>query len=383
MSGFRIAHIESSMDWGGQELRIIEQTEWLNARGYPTTIVARPLSKILEQAQRRGLPTFTLPLRGSAHPSTLIPLLRFLKRERIDVLDCHGSRDSFYGALVKGLTSIAVVRSRHVTDPIKDRGWHGFVWRSGNHGVLVTAIKIREMLIAQELATPERVTVVPAGVDSARFHPTVDSGDLRKTLGIEDGKKVIANIGMIRPDKGQRYFVKAARMLLDNPEGLPPLAFIQVGEATTQTAVYREEVLEAAGEALGKDILFLGYQSDIERYLALADIVVIASIGTEAQTRLIAQATLMRRNIIATRVGGLPEMITDGETGVLCAPESMESLSAAIRALLSSPLQAAKMRDAAFERAQREMTFEHMMNVMIEAYRCAMARAGRSMNKKT
>lgn len=381
MTGIRIAHIESSMDWGGQELRIVEQTEWLNAHGYPTTIIARPRSKILEQAQQRGLPTFTLPLRGSLHPSTLIPLLRFLKRERIDVLDCHGSRDSFYGALVKGLTSITVVRSRHVTDPIKDGGGHGFVWRRGNHGVLVTAAKIREMLVAQKLATPERVTVIPAGVDPTRFHPTVDSGDLRKTLGIDDNKTVIANIGMIRPDKGQRYFVEAARQLLEKPEGLPSLAFIQVGEATTQTAAYREEVLNAAGAALGKDILFLGYQSDIEHYLALADIVVIASIGTEAQTRLIAQAMLMRRNIIATRVGGLPEMIADGETGVLCAPESAEALSDAIRALLSSPLQAAKMRDAAFERAQREMTFEHMMNVMLEAYRCAMARAGRTVSK--
>ncbi|MDR2709802.1 MAG: glycosyltransferase family 4 protein [Burkholderiales bacterium] len=380
MSGIHIAHIESSMDWGGQELRVVEQTEWLNARDYPTTIIARPRSKILEKAQKRGLPTFALPLRGSLHPSTLLTLLRFLKLERIDVLDCHGSRDSFYGALVKALTSVAVIRSRHVTDPIKDSGTHGFVWRHGNHGVLVTAAKIREMLIAQKLANPERITAVPAGVDPARFHPNVDASDLRKELGIDSSRTVIANIGMIRPDKGQLYFVEVARALLkdreNSSENLP--LFIQVGEATTQTAAYREEVLNAAGDALGRDILFLGYQDDIERYLALADIVVIASIGTEAQTRLIAQVALMRRNIIATRVGGLPEMITDGETGVLCAPGNVDALSDAVRTLLSSPPLAAKLRDAAFERAQREMTFEHMMSVMLEAYRRAIARTGRT-----
>ncbi|MCL2310234.1 MAG: glycosyltransferase family 4 protein [Proteobacteria bacterium] len=377
MSGFRIAHFESSMEWGGQELRIVEQTEWLNAHGYPTAIIARPGSKILEQAQRRGLPTFELPLRGSLHPSTLTALLRFLKRERIDVLDCHGSRDSFYGAYVKWLTSVAVVRSRHITDPVNYKGLHGFIWRRGNHGVLVTAAKIRELLVARRFARPERVTVMPAGVDPMRFHPNVDIGNLRETLGIDGNRTVIANIGMIRPDKGQRYFVEAARTLLADSENLPPLTFIQVGEATTQTTAYREEVLKAAGDALGRDILFLGYQDEIERYLALADIVVIASVDTEAQTRLIAQAALMRRNIIATRVGGLPEMITDGETGLLCTPGDVGALCDAIRKLLSSPLLATKLRDVAYERAQREMTFEHMMSVMLEAYRQAIARTGR------
>ncbi|MCL2760719.1 MAG: glycosyltransferase family 4 protein [Desulfuromonadales bacterium] len=367
------------MNWGGQELRIVEQTEWLNAHGYPTTIIARPGSKILEQAEKRGLPTFTLPMRWQVHlhPPTLIALLRFLKRERIDLLDCHGSRDSFYGAYAKWLTSVTVVRSRHITNPIKDRGLHGFIWRHGNHGVLVTAGKIREMLVAQRLVRPEWITVIPAGVDPVRFNPNVDIGDLRKTLGIDDNRTVIANIGMIRSDKGQRYFVEAARILLKNPGNLPPLVFIQIGEATTSEAAYREEVFQAAGDALRREILFLGYHDDIERYLALTDIVVIASIRTEAQTRLVAQAALMRRNIIATRVGGLPEMITDGETGVLCAPEDAEALSEAIRALVSSPLQAAKLRDGAYERAQREMTFEIMMNVELGAYRSAIARTKR------
>jgi len=241
----------------------------------------------------------------------------------------------------------------------------------------VTAAKIRELLVARRFARPERVTVMPAGVDPMRFHPNVDIGNLRETLGIDGNRTVIANIGMIRPDKGQRYFVEAARTLLADSENLPPLTFIQVGEATTQTTAYREEVLKAAGDALGRDILFLGYQDEIERYLALADIVVIASVDTEAQTRLIAQAALMRRNIIATRVGGLPEMITDGETGLLCTPGDVGALCDAIRKLLSSPLLATKLRDVAYERAQREMTFEHMMSVMLEAYRQAIARTGR------
>ena len=66
----RIAHIESSMNWGGQELRIVEQTDWLNQHGHPTWIIARPDSAILREAQQRDLPVLALDIRGSANPRT-------------------------------------------------------------------------------------------------------------------------------------------------------------------------------------------------------------------------------------------------------------------------------------------------------------------------
>lgn len=84
--------------------------------------------------------------RVAIHPKTLAPLLRFIRTQRIAILDCHGSRDAVYGALVKLLTGVKVIRSRHVTDPIKISGLHGLVWKHGNHGIITTAKKIQDML---------------------------------------------------------------------------------------------------------------------------------------------------------------------------------------------------------------------------------------------
>lgn len=370
----KIAHFESSMNWGGQELRIVEQTAWLNQHGYPTWIIARPGSKILEHAKADHLPVLELAMHGSAHPGTFCQLRNFLKENQIDILDCHGSRDSAYGAYIKWLTDIAVVRSRHVTDPIKISGLRGFIWRYGHHVVVTTARKIKQMLSEQSLAKSDVIFVAPAGVDGDRFRPDIDATMLKTELGIPSDNLVIANVGMIRPDKGQIYFVKAAQALLQ--KGLP-LTFVQIGEATAQTQDYYQKVQALAGDQLDKGIRFLGYHADVENYLALADIVVISSIATEAQTRLVGQASLMKRNLIATTVGGLPEMITDGETGLLCLPESADALTGAIVRLVENSELAGNLREAAYLRAQKEMSFRHMMDVMLEVYRFACLKAGR------
>lgn len=361
----RLAHFETSMNWGGQELRVIEQTEWLNEHGYPCWIIARPDSAILLEAQKRNLPYFELRVRGSLHPQTLSRLHAFLKENKITHLDCHSNRDAIYGAFIKWLTSIKVIRSRHVTDPIKANDLQRFVWRHGNHGIITTAKKINELLIAQHLTIPKKVFTAPAGVDTKRFTPDLDGSDLRLTLGIPADNIVIANIGMIREDKGQNYYVAACRQLLEQGKAI---TCIQVGKATEQTKEFEAEVRAACGPWLDNGIYFLGYHDDIERYIALSDLVVIASVATEAQTRLVSQAFLMKKNVIATTVGGLPEMITHEKTGLLYEPCNTKALIDAAQTIIENPILAKEIQENAFEYAKKYMTNEYMMAQMIKFY---------------
>ena len=373
----RLAHIESSMDWGGQELRIVEQSAWLNQHGHPTWIIARPGAAILEQAQQRSVPVHAMEIRGSANPSTLLALKRFLRSNQIDLLDCHGNRDSTYGAYIKWLTGLPVVRSRHVTDPIRVDALRRLIWQKGNDGIIVTAGKIRQMLGDAGLAPADKVYVAVAGVDEERFSPARDGKALRARLGIPADHVVLANVGMIRPDKGQLFYVQACRQLLQQHDNL---TCIQLGAATGQTEGYRQEVLAAAGDDLTRErIRFLGYQSDIENWLAMANIVVVASVATEAQTRLVAQAFLMQKNIVATTVGGLPEMIEHERTGLLCTPGQPQALADAVQRLLQDNGLAEQLRANAYNHARQYMSFDYMMQGMLRAYQAAAHRAGRSL----
>ncbi len=366
MQKLRIAHFESSMNWGGQELRIIEQMEWLIAHGYDVWLIARPGSAILAEAVKRDLPNLALRVRGSVNLKTLYKLLRFLQQEEINLLDCHSNKDAYYGLWTRLLTNRKVIRSRHVTDRIITKNGRALVWRYGNDYIITTADAVNRQIIDLGLAPAEKIYTAKAGVDEKRFHPHIDSDHLKKQLGIPLDHTVVANIGMIRRDKGQLYYAKACNQLLNAHQ---KLSCIQVGEATLQTKRYKAEVVREIQQGSHADRFhFLGYHDDIENYLAMADIVVIASIGTEAQTRLVSQAYLMKKAVVATRIGGLPEMVLDQETGLLCEATKGDALAATIDRLLDDRKLRNALTDNAYTYALQHMTIDLMMQEMISVY---------------
>ncbi|WP_139103330.1 glycosyltransferase, partial [Pararhodobacter sp. CCB-MM2] len=106
---------------------------------------------------------------------------------------------------------------------------------------------------------------------------------------------------------------------------------------------------------------------------ALSDIVMICSIGTEAQTRLVSQAFLMRNNVVATNVGGLPEMIEHNRTGLICPAADPSALANACIELINSEKLREEIKDNAEHYAYKEMTFERMMEGMLQAYHNALS----------
>jgi len=354
------------MNWGGQELRVIEQMEWLIARDYKIWLIARPGSAILEEAKKRNLPCFALRVRGSVNLKTLYKLLRFLQQEEINLLDCHSNKDAYYGLWTRLLTKRKVIRSRHVTDRIITKNGRALVWRYGNDHIITTADAVNRQILDLGLAPAEKIHTAKAGVDETRFHPHIDSTHLKKQLGIPLDHSVVANIGMIRSDKGQLYYAKACNRLLDTHQNL---SCIQVGEATLQTKRYKAEVVREIQQGRHADRFhFLGYHDDIENYLAMADIVAIASIGTEAQTRLVSQAYLMKKAVVATRIGGLPEMVHDQETGLLCEAKSGDALASSIHRLLDDIPLRNTLTGNAYTYALQHMTIDLMMQEMINVY---------------
>ncbi len=368
----RIAHLESSLNWGGQELRIIEQTQWLNDNGHTAWILARPASAILREARKRNLPHLAIEFRGSANPKIICELIQFIRANKIDLIDAHSNRDAAYAMFAKWLTNVTVIRSRHVTTPIKNSFLHRLIWKTGNHGIVTTAKAVNQMIIDLGLAPASKLYTAKAGVDANRYNTSINSEDLRNQLGIPHDHHVITNIGMIRQDKGQLYFVKACELIAEQRDDV---TFLQIGESTADTKDYEEEVIKYWQSSRFKDrIHFLGYHSDIERYQALSDIVMICSIGTEAQTRLVSQAFLIGNNVVSTNVGGLPEMIEHGRTGIICPPASPSELANACLELLESEDKRETLRENALHFAQQEMTFERMMEGMLFAYNQAMGR---------
>jgi glycosyltransferase involved in cell wall biosynthesis len=273
------------------------------------------------------------------------------------VVNAHGSRDALL-VLPSMLSGARLIRSRHISSSIRS----ALAYRFFRH-IIVTANLIKEMLREKGLA-PERVSVIGTGVPPRFFSPPDPSSLLEEFPGAK-GRKVILNVGMLRSDKGQRYLVESARQLKRSRDDF--VLFI-VGEetsgSTTGTALRRQ--IEQA--SLADHVILTGYRENVAPFLALADAVVVASTGVEGRPQIVGQAFAAGTALVATKVGGIPDLVVDGKTGILVPPRDSAALASALRRLLDDDSLRLSLQREARSFAERSLGFDAMMEQVLEIY---------------
>lgn len=205
---------------------------------------------------------------------------------------------------------------------------------------------VARRLTAQAVARPEKIRVIHNGVDLTRFRPaaTGERAALRaELLGAGPDERVAVFVGQLSPDKGLDALLRAAPQILarDNTR----LAIIGAGP-------YEEEARQAA-EAWGGRMAVLGLRDDVQLFLQAADVGVFPSAWKEAFGLTIAEAAACGLPVVATQVGGIPEVVAHGETGLLIAPGEVEALAGAVSEVLADDAGRAQMAVSARQRAER------------------------------
>jgi len=207
--------------------------------------------------------------------------------------------------------------------------------------------------------TPEKIEVIGSAVDLSRFHPNRDATKFRFEFGIPLDAPLIVNIGMIRPDKGQLTLVEAARVVLRER---PDARFVFVGEGTglRKLGIRVREAIERYG--LEHRILMLGYRWDVPDILAACDLVVIASLRTEASPIVLREALASGRPVVATRVGDVDVVIRDREHGLIVSPGACDEMAAAILELVHDRELAGRCARNGLQLAREQFCFDRMMH---------------------
>ncbi|PYN07191.1 MAG: hypothetical protein DME06_17610 [Candidatus Rokuibacteriota bacterium] len=227
-----------------------------------------------------------------------------------------------------------VVRSRHVSIPIRAGLNPVYTWLADR--VLTSGEAIRALVLAGGVR-PEAVRAVAAGVDLARFTPGERSEALLREFG--PARPVIGSIAMFRGSKGHPHLLDAFERL--RPE-FPQARLVLVGDGIRRAWV--EEL--ARGRGLAPAVCFPGFRRDVPELLRFMDCFVLASTRTEGVPQSLLQAMAVGVPVVASAVGGIPEVLADGETGLLVPPEDPAALAAALGAVLRHPA-AARRRAAA------------------------------------
>ena len=371
----RILHSESSANWGGQEFRTLEQLRWLADHGHVVALAAPPGGIITRRADEVGIPVYHIEFHGQFDPRAILRARRAVRDHGAEIVDCHGSRDGAAFAFARGLCP--VVRSRHISQPLKGKLRRRLMWSQGCDHVVATAECVKQGLVAAGLVPSERVTVIGEWAADAFFEISQRQehrAAVRREFSIPLEHPVVSVIGMVRDDKAQDVLIRTVDVL--RRRGRPISALI-VGSAPRGQEAY-ERSLHALARDLGlvDNVIFTGYRDDVPRLVQASDALVVTSL-MEAQSRTVPQAFASAIPVVASRVGGVPELVTPGETGWLVEAGDIAGYADALAAIFDAPEEARRVTEQARLYAERHLTQAGKMTQTLALYEALLTKRNR------
>lgn len=283
-----------------------------------------------------------------------------LRRERIDVLHAHSFGSNAWGSVLGRLARVPVVIAHEHTwsfqgDLLRRLIDRFVIARLADVFLAVSADDRRKMIEIERIA-PSRIQVLANGIRV----PKVTGNDVRGELGIPAGAPLVASVGNLRPQKAYDVLVHAAAILRQEH---PDLRVVIVGEGSE-----RPQLEALIGElGLGETVLLLGERRDAPDVVSAADVVVNSS-SFEGSPLSVLEYMALEKPIVATRVGGTPDLIEDGVHGRLVAPGDPAALTAAISELLLDRSLARRLGEAAGARQQKEYGLDAMVRRLESLY---------------
>ena len=194
------------------------------------------------------------------------------------------------------------------------------------------------------IAPEEKFTIIHSGVDLDKYmRPVADSAAMRKSLDLPDGSFVVGTVGRLTPIKGHIHLLRAAADIVAER---PDIFFVFVGEGELRDDLQRY----AAESGIAENVRFPGWRSDVERLLSVFDIFVFPSLN-EGMGKAIVEALAMGKPVVASNVGGIPDLVVSGENGILVPPADGNALFEAITTLYANPERRKRMGERGRETA--------------------------------
>jgi len=354
-----ILHTEASCGWGGQEIRILEEARGLIECGHEVRVVCPHESRILEEGPKRGVPTHALPI-GRKKLKGLFALRSWLKQNPPDVINTHSSTDSWLAALACKTLRIPppIVRTRHISSPIPNNWASRWLYTQAVRHVVTTGEALRQQVIEQTGADPDRVTSVPTGIDPERFKPG-DKREARVKLGLNPDSNYIGIIATLRSWKGHLYLLEAFAGL-----NLPGWMLLIVGDGPMR-GVIEEKVTELS---LDGRVELAGQRDNPEKWLQALDIFALPSYANEGVPQALLQAMFTGLPIVTTSVGAILDAATDGETALIVEPKNHSALAAALNQLASNKEIGIRLGTAACQQSRQHFSKDVMLDRMEFAF---------------
>jgi len=361
----RIAFVCFSRALGGLELSTLRLVKGINSRGMHAMVIVPPSSPLEQRAVEWGIQMATLMPRwryGDIFAAR--KLAGILKEHKIGLVVMMQSQDIHLAALAAylfpspKLVFYQQMDSRHNKRDL----WHRWIFSRLSLWITLTNT-MKDNALATTPMKSAKVKVVPLGTDLERFEPSqFAQSEARSFFGLPHSRKIVGVLGRLDPGKGQEVLLRALpEVLKHHPETLLLIA----GDETAGEPGYKEYLQKLCRSLdADKSVKFLPFTDDVPRLMAALDIFVLPSFS-ETFGIVVIEAMAMKKPIIATNIGGPPEVITHQQTGLLVEPRDSAVLAEAINRLLDNEPLKNSLGYAAREDALRRFSMENCVDTLL------------------
>ena len=364
MKLLHILHTEAAAGWGGQEIRVLQETRLLLERGHRVSLICQAGSPLEERAKSISNALFHLipiSMKSALSLGVFRVLYRYVSKNNLDVIHTHSSIDSWLGGVVGKLSGVPVVRTRHVSLPVNDFFPNHLLYSYIPQKILTSGNMISDIVKQVRCVDSNKVVSVPAGVDIRKFDSEISGEKIREELKVNSNQILIGKIGVIRGWKGHNYFLEAIPLILKK---IPNARFVIVGDGPG----FKEIKSKVNLAGIDNKVDLLGHREDIPEIMAALDVQVLASFAGEGTPQVIPQAFAMRTPVVATKIASIPDLLGQGERGVLIEPKNALSLAEGVLKIMRNSEIANHLVENARSFCLKELTVDKMMDSTIAIY---------------
>ena len=353
-----ILHVETGRNLYGGALQEIYLMQGLARSGWTNYLICVRDGAIREKALSCATVS-AIPSAGDLDARMLMEMVRVIRRYQPKILHVHCRRGGdYFGSLAARLTRTPAVITRRVDNPESRMG--AKLKYGGYDAVVAISSGVRNALGSAGL-DPGRIELIPDAVDSGRFTEGCRRQWLKEALGYGSQYKLVGVIAQLIPRKGHGHLIRAIPSILSEE---PQARFLLLGQGPLRAELERQCRRQGVEEV----VRFAGFREDIDRILPCLDLVVHPA-EMEGMGVALLESAAAGVPVVASRVGGIPEVVRHGRTGYLVDAGRPDQIARRVVQLLNDPLTARRFGDNAKRLALAEFSIDKMVSAYIRVYR--------------
>jgi glycosyltransferase involved in cell wall biosynthesis len=365
-----VVHLVEELTIGGLEKTLTAVVLNLNKKKYNVSVwCLREGGFFADKLVKEGIDVNILHISTSRNPLSIYKLYRLLKSHKFDIIHTHAYSAGTIGRMSAFLAGVPVIISHNQNIYNYYNKYYHFVERLLSYitdGIICVSDVVKKFANETQGIDTKKLVTIYNGIENVRSVSGKETSGLRKELGIPVNYSVIGTIAQFSEKKGLGYLIRSASILLKLRKDVN---FLLVGDGT----IMGELKQLCHNLKIGENVIFAGERGDIPEMLSLIDIFVLPSIR-EGLPLAILEAMACGKPVIATNVGGVPEVIKNGINGILVQPKDPDALHNAMKELLNDAAKRKKMGREGMDICAKSFSSKVMVDRIEELYETLLER---------